>query len=61
MKDGIKYKSSVSKEGNNILLFDTSKETRAYGINGSKVITVKSMNVDYDVVFPFGFEERLNV
>lgn len=51
--DGIKYKSAVSKEGYNILFFDTIKESRVYDIIGSEVHIVNSIDIDYGKVLPF--------
>ena len=36
--DGIKFKSSVSATGNNVLLFDVNEKSRVYDITGSKVV-----------------------
>lgn len=50
--DGIKYKSSVSVDGYNILFFDTQEDTRLYDIIESKVFLVKSLNINIEQVYP---------
>lgn len=49
---GIRYKSAVDEDGYNILLFDTSEETRAYDIVGSEIYSVDSLDVKYSQVLP---------
>ena len=50
--DGIKFKSSVSTDGINILFFDTNENTRVYDIIESRVYSVKSIDIDINQVLP---------
>ncbi len=54
--DGIRYKSAVSSEGVNLIIFNTDKEDRAYRIIESRVYNIKNMNIEYEQEFPIKFE-----
>ncbi len=54
--DGIKYKSSVSVNGYNILFFDTDEKTRLYDIIGSNIYTVNLIDIDFCQEFPIDYE-----
>lgn len=54
--DGIRYKSAVSPEGINVILFDTDKADRAYKIVESRVYSVKDMDIQFEQIIPFEFE-----
>lgn len=51
--DGIRYKSAVSPEGINVIVFGTDKDDRAYKIVESRVYSVKSMDIQYEQMIPF--------
>ena len=50
--DGIRYKSAVSLEGINVIIFDTNKDDKAYKIIESRVYGVKDMDIKFEQVFP---------
>ena len=54
--DGIRYKSAVSSEGVNLIIFNTDKEDRAYKIIESRVYNVKNMDIEYEQEFPIELE-----
>lgn len=51
--DGIRYKSAVSPEGINVIIFDTNKDDKAYKIIESRVYGVKDMDIKFEQVLPF--------
>lgn len=54
--DGIRYKSAVSPEGINVIVFDTDRNDRAYKIVESRVYSVKNMDIQYEQMIPFELE-----
>lgn len=54
--DGIRYKSAVSPNGINVILFDTNKANRAYRIVESRVYSVKDMDIQFEQIIPFELE-----
>lgn len=55
--DGIIYQSSVSSKGTNVLLYDVNKSTRVYEIIGSKVYSVKTIDLDISQVLPIEIDK----
>lgn len=51
--DGIRYKSAVSPEGINVIIFDTNKNDKAYKIVESRVYSVKDMDIKFEQILPF--------
>ncbi len=51
--DGIRYKSAVSPDGINVILFDTNKDDKAYKIVESRVYVVKDMDIKFEQILPF--------
>lgn len=50
--DGIRYKSAVSLEGINVIIFDTDKANRAYKIVESRVYNVKNLDIQFEQFVP---------
>lgn len=53
--DGIRFRSSLTQNGNNIVIFDTTSANKAYEIMNSKVFLVKAVNVEFEQILPFQF------
>ena len=53
--DGIKYKSAVSPDGINLIIFDTRKKTKPYKIVESRVFGVKNMDIEFTQMLAFEF------
>lgn len=49
---GIRYKSALSPDGINVIIFDTDKDDKAYKIVESRVYSVKDMDIKFDQVLP---------
>lgn len=50
--DGIRYNSSLSKDGKNIVLFNLKEKEKKYKITESEIYSVKSVDIDYLKVLP---------
>lgn len=46
--DGIKYKSVVSSEGTNVIIFDTNSVDKAYKIIELRVFEVDNIDINYE-------------
>ena len=55
--DGIKYKSAVSPDGINLIIFDTNSEDKPYKIVESRVYAVSNINVEFEQILPALFED----
>ena len=56
--DGIRYKSAVSPNGINVILFNTDRADRAYKIIESRVYNVKDMDIRFEQIIPYELENR---
>lgn len=50
--DGIRYKSAVSPEGTNIIIFDTNSADKAYKIIESRVFEVENIDIKFEQIIP---------
>lgn len=50
--DGIRYKSAVSPDGVNLIIFDTNSRDRAYEIVESCVYTVDNIDIKFEQIIP---------
>lgn len=55
--EGIKFKSSVSNDGYNILLFDTRQDCKKYDIIESRVYSVKNINIEAEEILPINLKK----
>lgn len=55
--DGIRYKSAVSPDGINLIIFDTNSENKAYKIIESSVYAVNSIDIEFGQILPVDFED----
>lgn len=55
--DGIRFKSAVSEDGINIVLFNVDNSNRVYDIIESRVCCVEHMNIDICQVFPMELKD----
>lgn len=51
--DGIRYKSAVSPDGINVIIFNTNKVDKPYKIAESRVYSVKDMDIKFEQILPF--------
>lgn len=51
--DGIKYKSALSPEGINVIIFNTDSADRAYEIVESRVFGVEDIDIKFEQIIPF--------
>ncbi len=51
--DGIRYKSAVSPDGINMIIFDTNGKNKAYKIIESRVYGVTDMDIKFEQMLPF--------
>ena len=50
--DGIRYKSAVSPEGTNLIIFDTDSADRAYKIVELPVFEVENIDINFKQIIP---------
>ena len=50
--DGIRYKSAVSPEGTNLIIFDTDSADKAYKIVESRVFEVENVDINFKQIIP---------
>ncbi len=50
--DGIRYKSAVSLERINLIIFDTDSADKAYKIIESRVFKVENIDIDFKQIVP---------
>ena len=50
--DGIRYKSSVSPEGTNLIIFDTSSADKPYKILESRIFEVENLDIKFEQIIP---------
>ena len=50
--DGIRYKSAVSPEGTNLIIFDTDSADKAYKIVESRVFEVENIGINFKQIIP---------
>lgn len=50
--DGIRYKSAVSPEGTNVIIFDTDSANRVYKIIESRVYEVENIDIKFEQIIP---------
>ena len=50
--DGIRYKSAVSPEGTNVIIFDTDSDDKAYKIIESRVFEVENIDIKFEQIIP---------
>lgn len=50
--DGIRYKSAVSPEGTNVIIFDTDSANKAYKIIESRVFEVENIDIKFEHIIP---------
>lgn len=55
--DGIRYKSAVSPNGINLIIFDTNSENKAYKIVESSVYAVNNIDIEFGQILPVEFED----
>lgn len=55
--EGIRYKSAVSPDGINLIIFDTNSEDRAYKIVESSVYAVNNIDIKFGQILPVEFED----
>lgn len=55
--EGIKFKSSVSNDGYNVLLFDTRQNYKKYDIVESRVYSVKKIDIETEEMLPINFQK----
>lgn len=51
--DGIRYKSAVSPDGINIIIFNTDSDEKPYKIVESRVYAVNNIDIEYKQLLPF--------
>lgn len=50
--EGIRYKSAVSPEGTNVIIFDTDSADKAYKIIESRVYEVENIDIKFEQIIP---------
>lgn len=50
--DGIRYKSSVSPEGTNLIIFDTNSDDKPYKILESRIFEVENIDIKFEQIIP---------
>lgn len=55
--DGIRYKSAVSPDGINLIIFDTNSEDKGYKICESSVYGVNNIDVEFEQMLPVKVED----
>ena len=50
--DGIRYKSSVSSEGTNLIIFDTNSDDKPYKILESRIFEVENIDIKFEQIIP---------
>lgn len=55
--EGIKFKSSVSNDGYNVLLFDTRLNYKKYDIVESRVYSVKNIDIEAEEILPMNLQK----
>ena len=50
--DGIRYKSAVSPEGTNLIIFYTDSADKAYKIVESRVFEVENVDINFKQIIP---------
>ena len=55
--EGIKFKSSVSNDGYNVLLFDTRQNYKKYDIVESRVYSVKNIDIETEEMLPINLQK----
>lgn len=56
--DGIRFKSSLTQNGNNIVIFDTTSVGKPYEVMNSKVFLVKAINVEFEQILPLQYNQE---
>lgn len=56
--DGIRYKSAVSPDGINIIIFNTDNDDKPYKIVESRVYTVNNIDIEYKPTLPFELKQE---
>lgn len=52
--DGIRYKSAVSPEGINVIIFDTNSVNKPYKITESSIFEVENIDIKFEQILPIG-------
>jgi len=50
--DGIRFRSSLDKDGYNITIFNTETETKKYNIINSYIYNINNVSIEADPIYP---------